>query len=98
MQSARPNSAWIVLHILSVLIGLFGFAFLVPIGFAIGMNDDGLGAFVKAGLLTSGLGFSLAYLTRVSNKDLRPRDGFLLVVMVWLVLALFASLPFYFFT
>ncbi|MGA0992224.1 MAG: potassium transporter TrkG, partial [Burkholderiaceae bacterium] len=97
MHTPRPNSAWIVLHILSVLVGLFGFAFLIPIGFAIGMNDDGLDAFVKAGLLTSGIGFSLAYLTRVSNKDLRPRDGFLLVALVWLVLALFASLPLYFY-
>ena len=49
MQTARPNSALIVLHILSVLVGLFGFAFLVPIGFAFGMNDGGLEAFVKAG-------------------------------------------------
>lgn len=97
MHPSRPNSAWIVLHILSVLVGLFGFAFLLPIGFAIGMNDDALGAFVKAGLLTSGIGFSLAYLTRVPSKDLRPRDGFLLVALVWLVLALFASLPLYFY-
>ena len=57
MHSSRPNSAWIVLHILSVLVGLFGFAFLLPIGFAIGMNDDALGAFVKAGLFSSGIWF-----------------------------------------
>ena len=51
--------------------------------------------FVTAGVITLLIGSTTFLLTRVKSRDLRARDGFLLVATTWVVLASVASLPFY---
>ncbi|MFZ9811842.1 MAG: potassium transporter TrkG, partial [Burkholderiaceae bacterium] len=95
------NTLVVVLNILSVLVSLFGLTFILPIGFAYGESlantaqDPALEAFTKGALFTLVVGLTGLLLTRGASRDLKPRDGFLLASLVWLVLAFFAAIPFW---
>lgn len=89
-----------------MLVSLFGLTFGIPLAFAYwppleatlasGL-DAAFYAFLKAALITLGVGLAGLALTRGASRDLKPRDGFLLAAMVWLVLAFFAALPLWFY-
>jgi trk system potassium uptake protein TrkH len=86
-----------VLHVLGGAIVSFALMMLLPLGIAWYGNDAALHAYSTSFLITllSGAGIYLATrrdLTR-SNRELQPRDGFLLVSLVWTVLPVFAMLP-----
>jgi trk system potassium uptake protein TrkH len=89
MDSLHP-----VLAVLSRVLAGFSLAFLVPLAWAAGM-DQGAQTQVWAGamaatLLSSGL---LTRITRDVKRELMPKDGFLLVTVVWLVLPAYSALP-----
>lgn len=88
MHKALP-----VLHVLSMVIVLFASTMLAPLGLALGEHDAARAAFSYAMLLTLAVGFLLWLLTRGASKDLKVRDGFLLVVVVWTVLPALGGLP-----
>ena len=78
---------------LGILLMLFSVSMLPPIGMAIGYRDgDGL-SFLEAFLITLTTGFVLWLIFRRHAQELRIRDGFLLVVLIWLVLISFATIP-----
>jgi len=82
-----------LLPILGVVIGLFALAMLVPLAFAFFGADAALGAYDGAILITAGFGLVLWWATRKHKRELQPRDGFLLVSLIWAVLPAFAMLP-----
>jgi trk system potassium uptake protein TrkH len=82
-----------LLHIIGVIVGIFAFTMLVPLGFAWVGLDDARYAYDKAFLITAGFGLVLYFTTRQWRRELQPRDGFLLVTLVWTVLPAFATLP-----
>jgi trk system potassium uptake protein TrkH len=82
-----------LLPILGVVIGIFSLAMLVPLGFAFVGSDAALYAYDGAILITAGSGATLWWATRRHKRELQPRDGFLLVTLIWTVLPLFAMLP-----
>ena len=82
-----------LLHIIGVIVGIFAFTMLVPLAFAWGGMDAARFAFDKALLITAGFGLVLYLTTRRFRRELQPRDGFLLVTLVWTVLPAFAMLP-----
>ena len=77
-----------------VLVG-FAFAFLVPLAWAVGAGDDPYLAQVwGAGFtLTALTGWALGWWLRGWRRELQPRDGFLLVSLVWVVLPACAAVP-----
>jgi trk system potassium uptake protein len=83
-----------VLSVLSrVLVGFSG-AFLVPLVWAWALDGPGLvlvWAAAFAFTLVSGL--ALFAITRRHRRELFPKDGFLLVSLVWMVLPAFAAAP-----
>jgi len=95
------SSFFVVLNILSVLVSLFGLTFALPVAFAYWEPrvdagfDSAFDAFRLAGFITVGAGLLGLFATRGASRDLKPRDGFLLAAMVWLVLAFFAAIPFW---
>jgi trk system potassium uptake protein TrkH len=97
------SSFFVVLNILSVLVSLFGLTFALPLGFAyfesitIEGHSRAFEAFARAAGITLGVGLLGLWLTRGASRDIKPRDGFLLAVMVWFVLAFFAALPIWFY-
>ena len=87
------HKAFPVLHVLSMVIVLFAATMLLPLGLALGEHDAARVALSHAMLITLAAGFLLWLLTRGASKDLKVRDGFLLVVVVWTVLPALGGLP-----
>ncbi len=86
-----------VLNVLSVVIMIFALALLFPLLCSFFIGDSAQTAFDKAILLAAAAGALLWAMTRKKRRELQPRDGFLLVVLVWTVLPAFATLPLLFY-
>ena len=82
-----------VIALVGRMVLLFALLLLVPLGFALGTDDPAEGAFIKAGAITLACGLSMSVATRRFRRELQPRDGFLLVTLVWAVLPAFGTLP-----
>jgi trk system potassium uptake protein TrkH len=82
-----------VLNLLGVIMALFSLTMILPLGLAIYTGDAALDAFVDAALISLAAGGLLWAATRRHRSELRPRDGFLLVSMVWTVLPALAAIP-----
>ncbi|HMM47853.1 MAG TPA: potassium transporter TrkG [Thiobacillaceae bacterium] len=82
-----------VVHILSRVLMLFAFAFLVPLGVSLGLGDGARNAYEQAFVFTFASGAMLWLASRRGKRELKTRDGFLLVVMIWAVLPVFSAIP-----
>lgn len=82
-----------VLPLVGVILGIFSLALLVPLGFAWVGSETTVQGHATALLVTAGGGAALWLATRRFTRELQPRDGFLLVTLVWAVLPVFAMLP-----
>lgn len=97
VDDTRVESNWpflAVVRILGIVIALFSLTMLVPVGVALYYNDAALLAYDEAILITGISGILIAAVTWWHKRELYPRDGFLLVALVWIVLPLFAAIPF----
>jgi trk system potassium uptake protein TrkH len=84
---------FIVQRILGILLMLFSITMLPPIGVSLAFDDQNTTPFVDAfiGLLLTGL---LVWLpVRKQHRELRLRDGFLVVAAFWVVLGLAGAVP-----
>jgi len=82
-----------VFHVLSVVILIFALCLLFPLAWSFFLGDAAQTAYDEAILLTASSGVLLWATTRRHRRELQPRDGFLLVALVWTVLPAFATLP-----
>lgn len=89
MDSLQP-----VLAVLArVLVG-FSAAFLVPLAWALGVGEQAEARIWGWGFaMTLGVGLLLGWVLRKHSRELQPRDGFLLVTLVWIVLPACAAVP-----
>ncbi len=85
-----------VAKILGVLLGMFSVTHLTPLLVSLIYNDGNSTPFVLSFSVTLTTGLLLWAPNRKLKKDLRYRDGFLVVVLFWTVLATFGALPFMF--
>lgn len=89
MESLQP-----VLAVLARVLMGFSLAYLVPLAWSVGAGDIGFARIWAIGFLLSlGTGWALAVGMRRQRRELQPRDGFLLVTLVWLVLPACAAVP-----
>ncbi|WP_156774126.1 TrkH family potassium uptake protein [Bordetella bronchialis] len=82
-----------IFNLLGLIMALFSLAMILPLGLAIYTGDAALDAFVDGALACMAAGGLLWVATRRNRAELRPRDGFLLVSMVWTVLPALAAIP-----
>ena len=82
-------------RILGLLLMLFSLTMLVPLGVALATGDSGLEPFLTAFAVLLGLGAISWFPARNNRRELRLRDGFMVVVLFWLVLGLSGALPLY---
>ncbi|MFT5234734.1 MAG: trk system potassium uptake protein TrkH [Shewanella sp.] len=85
-----------IIRITGFLMGLFSLSLLPPALVAVIYKDGGGAAFIQAFFLSVFLGFLFWYPNRHHKKDLRTREGFLLVVLFWGVLGSIGAVPFIF--
>jgi len=82
-----------VLHMLGFTMALFASTMVFPLAVAIWGQDAALDAFIDGFLLALGIGLAMWLGTWRCRAELRSRDGFLLVSLVWLVLPALAAIP-----
>jgi len=82
-----------VLNLLSVVLLTLALAMLLPLACGFFYGDGAVAAYVKAIAITTASGATLWLGTRRGAAELQPRDGFLLVALVWTVVPAFATLP-----
>lgn len=82
-----------IAKILGVLLMLFSISMLPPLGIAFWYGDGAIMAFIVGFMVTLLTGAGLWLLTHHHQGELKVRDGFLVVVLFWVVLSLFAAIP-----
>ncbi|UCG97633.1 MAG: TrkH family potassium uptake protein [Burkholderiales bacterium] len=92
-MSALAYSLFPILNILGASIAVFALTMLAPLAVAFFDNEPALAAYDNAFLIAFVSGAALWLATRQFKRELLPRDGFLLVVLIWTVLPAFATLP-----
>lgn len=75
------------------MLALFGLTYVLPFLTAIIERDGTAFEFVIAAAISSGVGLGVAALTRRHSRELKPRDGFLLVTVGWILMAGSATIP-----
>mgnify|MGYP006091111119 CR=1 FL=1 len=85
----------VILRVLGVLLMLFSFSSLPSAFVSLYYQDHTYIAFFVAFICTFSAGFVCWLPVRKHQHELRTRDGFLIVVLFWLVLGFAASLPLY---
>ena len=83
-------------RILGQLLTSFSLTMLPPIGVSLWAADEILLSFLQAFLIISITGISLWLPVRKIRRELRLRDGFIIVVLFWVGLTLSGALPFIF--
>jgi trk system potassium uptake protein TrkH len=82
-----------VFAVLGGVLMLFSLTMTVPLAVAFVWHDAGEGAYAGSMFMTFTAGAALFFGCRRPRRELQPRDGFLLVTLVWTVLPAFATLP-----
>ncbi|QGM81500.1 TrkH family potassium uptake protein [Otariodibacter oris] len=83
-----------IIRIVGILVMLFSFTMLVPASVALIYGDGGGRAFLEAFLLNFVVGTVLWWFCRDYKYELRSREGFLIVVLFWVVLGSLGAVPF----
>jgi len=90
----KPNIDFLtVLGILGAFIFFLGFALLLPMGIALLYEEEIWHTFLYSASIAFVAGGGLFYFFR-SNREIRIREGFLVVSLTWLFLSLVGALPF----
>ncbi len=88
---------WTVIQrILGLLLMMFSVTMLPPIVFSLIFDDGSWLPFVEGFALTLVVGLAIWFPVRRVRKELRLRDGFLVVAAFWTVLGTFGAAPLYF--
>ena len=82
-----------VAHVLGLLLAFFSVAYLLPIVCSIFSGDGLAWLFVVAAASSAGTGLLLMVATTGRRRELKPRDGFLLVTLGWVSTSALATVP-----
>src|SRR5689334_13408277 len=82
-----------VVHLLGLMMAFFGLIYLLPIAWSLATSDGAIMDFIVAGGINAVAGLLLAAVTRRFRRELKPRDGFLLVTLSWVLMSASAAIP-----
>lgn len=82
-----------IVHVLGMVVMLFSIAMLAPLALSWWLADGAMFAYDEGVAATFVTGLVTWLGTRRHKSELKIRDGFLLVVLIWTLLAGFASIP-----
>ncbi|MBV9698334.1 MAG: TrkH family potassium uptake protein, partial [Gammaproteobacteria bacterium] len=82
-----------VAHVLGLLLAAFAATYLLPLSCALWFGDGMWRHYLLSAALSAGVGLLLAGATEPFRRELKPRDGFLLISLTWLLLPAAAALP-----
>jgi len=84
----------VIFNVIGFLLVLDGVAMLLGIPFSIYYDDNDIFALLISGVVTSLIGSVMYYLTKGSDKELRKREGYIVVSLGWIAMTLFGAVPF----
>ena len=84
-----------ILNLFSILVLFFSFSYVFPIIVSVIFDDGALYIFLKTLALVSLFGVIGLISTRKIKSELSQKDGFVIIVMFWIVLSIAGSIPFY---
>lgn len=84
-----------ILNLFSILVLFFSFSYVFPIIVSVIFDDGALYIFLKTLALVSSFGVVGLISTRKVKSELSQKDGFVIIVMFWIVLSIAGSIPFY---
>jgi len=87
------SNALSVLRVFALILVMFSMTLLLPLAAAWIFDDGAQSAYDEGIAITLGAGLLLWWLTRRHREELKVRDGFLLVVLTWVGLPAFATIP-----
>jgi len=82
-----------VINVLGSLLALFSLYFLLPVITALAYREPAALPFLSCGIATGLLGLVLRFATARFKTELKPRDGYLLITLGWIVVAAVAAAP-----
>ena len=82
-----------VVHVLGLMLAAFGALFALPVVGSLVMGDGIVMDFVGAAFISIFVGLLLATATRRYRRELKPRDGFVLVTLSWVIMSAAAAMP-----
>jgi trk system potassium uptake protein TrkH len=82
-----------VAHVLGLMMAFFGLLYLLPIAWSLGVRDGAVIDFIAAAGINVVVGLAVALGTRRFRRELKPRDGFLLVTLSWVLMSASAAIP-----
>ena len=82
-----------VAHVLGLMMAFFGLLYLLPIAWSLGSQDGAVVDFLIAAGINAVAGLAVALATRRFRRELKPRDGFLLVTLSWVLMSASAAIP-----
>lgn len=76
------------------MMAFFGLIFVLPIAWSLGVRDGAVVDFLVAAGINVVVGLAVALATRRFRRELKPRDGFLLVTLSWALMSASGAIPF----
>ena len=83
----------VILRVSSVLLLFFSFTLLVPSAIAFFSDDGTFQGFLLSFLIAFLTGLALRVITLKETREIRSRDSFLVIILLWTLLGLFGALP-----
>ena len=85
----------VICNIIGILLMINGFLMLTAVPFGLYHNEASWKGILISSLINSAIGFFLYYRTKNNhNKDLKKRDGYLIVISSWIFMSFFGMLPY----
>jgi trk system potassium uptake protein TrkH len=75
------------------MMGFFGLAYLLPIAWSIAVGDGAVMDFVYAATANTIIVLGVALATRAQRRELKARDGFVLVTLSWVLMSASGAMP-----
>ncbi|MGL4722340.1 MAG: TrkH family potassium uptake protein [Desulfovibrionaceae bacterium] len=86
----------IVFHVLGILLCCLSLTKILPIVVSLLYDDGQVFSFIISAFITFILGFSCTVVKKDENKGVSPKEGMLIVALLWIFLALFGAFPYFF--
>ncbi len=86
----------LISKIIGIMLILFSLMLIIPISVSLLYNDGNIATFLYSFVIILLFGLFLYFPNTRSKSDIKTKEGFLIVVLFWLVLSLFGSIPFMF--
>ena len=84
-----------IFNLFSILILFFSFSYILPIVVSIIFDDGALNIFLITLIVIALIGLFGIFITKGADNNLSQKDGFVIIVLFWIVLSFAGSVPFY---